>query len=343
MKALVLNQYNRFDYQDMDTPSIGPTEVLVQVKAVGICGSDVHGMDGSTGRRQPPIVMGHEAAGSIHETGSEVTQWKQGERVTFDSTVYCGGCWFCRRGDINFCDHRRVLGVSCDDYRCHGAFAEYVAIPQRILYKLPENLSFEQAAMVEPLSIAVHAVERTKISLNDTAVVVGTGMVGLLVVQALRARGCGQIIAVDLEQNKLDLACEFGADLGLKSDACDVAETVRKVTDGRGADVAFEVVGITPAVAMGIDCLRKGGSFTLVGNLSPRVELGLQSVVTRGITLNGSCASRGEYPACLDMMARGDVKVEPLMSATAPLAEGNAWFQRLYKKEPGLMKVILVP
>ena len=104
---------------------------------------------------------------------------------------------FCRRGDINFCDNRQVLGVSCDDYRCHGAFAEYVAIPQRILYKLPEKLSFEEAAMVEPLSIAVHAVERTRISLNDTAVVVGTGMVGLLVVQALRARGCGQIIAVD--------------------------------------------------------------------------------------------------------------------------------------------------
>ena len=143
MKALVLNEYNRFDYQDMKTPPIGPTDVLVQVKAVGICGSDVHGMDGSTGRRQPPVVMGHEAAGIIHETGSVVTQWKMGDRVTFDSTVYCGDCWFCGRGDINFCDNRRVLGVSCDDYRCHGAFAEYVAIPQRILYRLPEKLSFE--------------------------------------------------------------------------------------------------------------------------------------------------------------------------------------------------------
>lgn len=343
MKALVLNEYNRFDYQDMETPTIGPTDVLVQVKAVGICGSDVHGMDGSTGRRQPPLVMGHEASGIIHETGSAVTQWKEGERVTFDSTVYCGDCWFCSRGDINFCDNRRVLGVSCDDYRRHGAFAEYVAIPQRILYRLPETLSFEQAAMVEPLSIAVHAVERTRISLNDTAVVAGTGMVGLLVVQALRARGCGTIIAVDLEQHKLDLAQDFGADMGLKADACDVADEVRKVTDGRGADVAFEVVGITPTVKLGVECLRKGGSLTLVGNLSPQVELGLQSVVTRGITLNGSCASRGEYPACLALMARGVVNVEPLISGVVPLAEGNAWIQRLYKKEAGLMKVILVP
>jgi len=343
MKALVLNEYNQFDYQDMETPSIAPTDVLVQVKAVGICGSDVHGMDGSTGRRQPPLVMGHEAAGIISEIGSEVTQWKQGDRVTFDSTIYCGDCWFCRRGDINFCDNRRVLGVSCDDYRQHGAFAEYVAIPQRILYALPETLSFEQAAMVEPLSIAVHAVERTEISLNDTAVVMGTGMIGLLVVQALRAHGCGNIIAVDLDQDKLDLAQKLGADIGLKSDACHVPEEVRKLTNDRGADVAFEVVGITPTVTMAVESLRKGGSLTLVGNLSPQVDLALQSVVTRGITLNGSCASCGEYPACLDMMARGSIDVEALISAVAPLAEGNAWFKRLYNKEPGLMKVILVP
>jgi L-iditol 2-dehydrogenase len=343
MKALVLNEYNRFDYQDMEIPSIGPTDVLVQVKAVGICGSDVHGMDGSTGRRQPPLVMGHEAAGIIGEIGSEVTQWKTGDRVTFDSTIYCGNCWFCRRGNINLCDNRRVLGVSCDDYRQHGAFAEYVAIPQHILYALPEKLSFEQAAMVEALSIAVHAVERTKISLNDTAVVVGTGMIGLLVVQALRTRGCGKIIAVDLDQDKLHLAQKLGADIGLKADACDVAEEVRKLTDGRGADVAFEVVGITPTVALGVESLRKGGALTLVGNLSPQVDLPLQSVVTRGISLNGSCASCGEYPACLDLMARGNIDVNALISAVAPLAEGNAWLQRLYKKEPGLMKVILVP
>jgi L-iditol 2-dehydrogenase len=343
MKALILNKYSRFDYQDMDIPAVGATDVLVQVKAVGICGSDVHGMDGSTGRRQPPLVMGHEAAGIISEVGSDVAQWEKGDRVTFDSTVYCGDCWFCRRGAINFCDNRRVLGVSCDDYRCHGAFAEYVAIPQRILYALPEALSFEQAAMVEALSIAVHAVERTRISLNDTAVVMGTGMIGLLVVQALRTRGCGQIIAVDLDQGKLDLALKLGADIGLKSDACDVAEEVRRLTDGRGADVAIEAVGITPTVTLGVECLRKGGVLTLVGNLSPQVELPLQSVVTRGITLNGSCASCGEYPACLDLMARGSIDVNALISAVAPLAEGNAWFQRLYKKEPGLMKVILAP
>jgi len=343
MKALVLNEYNKFDYQDMALPEIGPDDVLIQVKAVGICGSDVHGMDGSTGRRQPPIVMGHEAAGVIAETGAHVADWKKGDRVTFDSTVYCGHCWFCRRGRINLCNNRRVLGVSCDDYRRHGAFAEYVAVPQHILYALPENLKYEQAAMVEALSIAFHAVERTNISVNDTAVVVGAGMIGLLVVQTLRTAGCGTVIAVDLDQNKLDLARQLGADVGLKSGACNVASDVAKLTGGRGADLAFEVVGITPTVTMAAESVRKGGSLTLIGNLSPKVEMPLQSIVTREITLNGSCASCGEYPACLDMIARGSINVDALISATAPLKDGNDWFQRLCNKEPGLMKVILAP
>ena len=148
MKALVLTEYKKFEVQDVPSPTFGAEEVLIEVKACGICGSDVHGMDGSTGRRRPPIIMGHEAAGVIAQVGAAVSGWKVGDRVTFDSTIYCGRCWFCRRGQINLCDNRRVLGVACDDYRRHGAFAEYVTVPQRILYRLPEALSFDHACMV---------------------------------------------------------------------------------------------------------------------------------------------------------------------------------------------------
>ncbi|MHC4571567.1 MAG: galactitol-1-phosphate 5-dehydrogenase [Planctomycetota bacterium] len=343
MKALVLKEYNNFVYEDMPQPEIAPDDVLIQVKACGICGSDVHGMDGSTGRRLPPIVMGHEAAGIIADLGKNVKNWKKGDRVTFDSTVSCGCCHFCRKGQINLCDNRRVLGVSCENYRCHGAFAEYVAVPQQILYRLPEGLSFEQATLVEPLSVAVHAVGRTPISLNDTAVVVGSGMVGLLVIQALRAAGCGNIIAVDIDQTRLDLACKLGANVGLKSDDCNVTEEVLKLTGNLGADIAFEVVGITPTITTAIAVLRKGGSLALVGNLSPTVDWPLQAIVTREISVYGSCISCGEYPACLEMMARGAINVDALISAIVPLAEGPAWFKRLYEKEPGLLKVILVP
>jgi L-iditol 2-dehydrogenase len=343
MKALVLKEYNHLVYEDVPVPEIGAEDVLVQVKACGICGSDVHGMDGSSGRRIPPIVMGHEASGVISKLGSAVQNRQVGERVTFDSTVSCGRCHFCRRGDINLCDDRKVLGVSCEEFHYNGAFAEYVVVPQHILYSLPEGLSFDHAALVEPVSVAVHSVERTPISLNDTAVVVGTGMVGMFVVQALRAKGCGQIIAVDVDQDRLDLACKLGADVGLKADACDVVAEVRERTNGRGADVAVEVVGMTTTVQTGIAVLRKGGSLTLVGNLAPTVDFPLQAVVTRELSLYGSCISSGEYPACLSMMARGVIQVAPLISATAPLSEGAAWFDRLYKKEPGLMKVVLRP
>lgn len=343
MKALVLTQYNQFEYRDVPQPAAGPGEVLVAVKACGICGSDVHGMDGSSGRRIPPIIMGHEAAGVIVELGPGTHGWKIGDRVTFDSTISCGQCSCCRAGQVNLCNNRRVLGVSCAEFRQDGAYAEYVVVPQNILYRLPESLSFEHAAMVEPVSIAVHAVGRMPVRLNDIAVVVGSGMIGLLVVQALRAAGCGRVFAVDVEPQKLELACRLGAEEGFSPKQCDVVAEIQRRTESRGADLAIEAVGIAETVSTAIAVVRKGGSVGLVGNLTPKVELPLQAVVTRELTLYGSCASSGEYPACLDLIARGTIQVEPLISAVAKMSEGAAWFDRLYRSEPGLMKVILTP
>jgi len=343
MKALVLVRYNHFEIRDVPQPEVGPEEVLVEVKACGICGSDVHGMDGRSGRRLPPIIMGHEAAGVIAGMGPSVAGWEEGDRVTFDSTLSCGTCHFCRRGRINLCENRRVLGVACAEFRRDGAYAQVVAVPQNILYRLPEGLSFDHAAMVEPVSVAVHAVERVPIHLSDTAVVVGTGMIGLLVVQTLRAAGCGRILAVDVNPKRLELACRLGADEGISAEATDVAAEVLQRTNGRGADLAFEAMGIPDTVTTAIASVRKGGSVALVGNMSPEVPLPLQAVVTRELTLYGSCASSGEYPACLKMIARGTIDVEAMISAVAPLDEAPAWFDRLYQGEEGLMKVILKP
>jgi len=348
MKALVLEEYHRFVYRDVPVPAVGPEDVLVEVKACGICGADVHGMDGSTGRRIPPVIMGHEAAGVILQVGTEVSGWHEGDRVTFDSTIYCGRCHYCRQGLINLCDHRRVLGVSCEDYRQDGALAEYVAVPQHILYRLPEGVTYAQAAMVEPVSIAVHAVRRTPVKLNDTALVVGAGTIGLLVIQALRAAGCGRIIAVDLDQRRLALARTLGAEAVFQVDEGsrqlpEIVAQVQALTGGRGADVATEVVGLSATLELATRSLRKGGALTLIGNLEPRTDLLLQSVVTRELTLYGSCASQGEYPACLEMIARGAIDVDALISAVAPLSEGASWFRRLYEGREGLLKVILRP
>lgn len=343
MKALVLQAASQFELTELPTPAPEPGEVLVRVRACGICGSDVHGMDGSTGRRIPPIVMGHEAAGEIAAVGRDVTGWKPGDRVTFDSTISCGACWYCQRGEVNLCDRRQVLGVSCSDYRRHGAFAEYVCVPARILYRLPDGLPFEQAALVEAVSVAVHAVARARPAPGETAVVVGAGMIGLLTIQALRAAGCRQIIAIDVTDDRLAAAQSVGASLGLKAGDAETLPQVRAHSSGRGADLAFEAVGLSSTVTQAVACLRKGGRLTLIGNVTPTIDFPLQSVVTREISVAGSCASSGEYPLCLDLISRGGIDVRALISATAPLADGPTWFARLQAREAGLMKVILLP
>ena len=343
MKALVLEEHSVFAFKDVPDPEIGPDDVLIAVAACGICGSDVHGMDGSTGRRRTPLIMGHEASGTITDIGANVTGWKKDDRVTFDSTVYCGECPYCRAGTINLCDNRQVLGVAPAEYSRQGAYAEFVVVPQRILYKLPDNRSFAHAAFVEPISVAVHAVSLLPITKDTTAVVIGSGMIGLLIVQALHAAGCQNVIAVDIVQEKLDLATTLGAKETLNANDCDVAAEVYRLTDGFGADVALEVVGNSATVQSAIKCLRKGGSLSFVGNLSSTIELPLQHIITHETKLYGSCASSGEYPECLDLMDRGIIDVEPLISAIAPLADGESWFKRLYNNEPGLMKVILAP
>ena len=341
MKALLLTEVNHFEYTEVPAPSAGIGEVLIRVEAVGICGSDVHGMTGATGRRIPPIVMGHEAAGVVVKTGSRVLGFVVGDRVTFDSTVYCNACEYCRSGQINLCSSRRVLGVSCAEYRQHGAMAELVAVPQHILYRLPDQVSFEEAAMIEPVSIAFHAVRRARIFLGEGVAVFGCGIIGLLIIRAARLAGCGKVYAVDVNPSRLEAAREMGADALIDSSREDPVKLIR--ADGEGVEAGFEAVGITATVKAATESVRKGGRLVLVGNISPEVTLGLQSVVTREIDLLGSCASSGEYTAILEALAAGRLKLDRLISARAPLSEGAEWFRRLAASEGSLLKVILKP
>ncbi|RFC43834.1 MAG: L-iditol 2-dehydrogenase [Verrucomicrobia bacterium] len=342
MKALTLTAPSQFTFGDVPEPELAPNEVLVAVRACGICGSDIHGMDGSSGRRIPPIIMGHEAAGVIARIGQDVHGWEPGARVAFDSMIFCGQCESCRSGHTNLCPDRRVIGVSCPDYRRHGAFAEYVAIPQHLLVPLPEGLSFEEAAFGEPVGVALHAVNLVKPNQGDTAVVVGAGLIGLLVIQALKRAGCSRVLAVDLDENRLELARELGAELGLKASAPDVLSQVRDWAGDDGADIAMEVVGITPTIQLAVRSVRKGGKVGAVGNLKPSVEFPLQEVVTREITVYGSCASSGEYTEALQAVADGSIRVTPLISAKAPISNGQVWFDKLHRGGD-LLKVILHP
>ena len=343
MRSLLLSEYNHLELTDLPLPSAGCGEVLVRVEACGICGSDVHGYDGSTGRRIPPIVMGHEASGTVEATGEGVKNFKKGDRVTFDSTVYCGECQYCKRGQINLCDNRQVIGVSCGDYRRHGAFAEYVVVPELIMYPLPENLSFNEAAMLEAVSVAMHGVKVSQVAGGETVLVIGAGMIGLLIVQAARAAGCARVFCSDVDETRLKLAKQVGADEILHCSGAELLTEIKRLTNGRGVDVALEAVGLNQTVASAIDCARKGGTVTLIGNVSPEVTLPLQKVVVKQLKLQGSCASSGEYPEAIELIAAGKIKVKPLITAVASLEEGPRWFDRLHSREPNLMKIVLSP
>lgn len=343
MKALLLTEYKHLEVTEVDEPEMTPDDVLVQVEACGICGSDIHGYDGSTGRRIPPLVMGHEAAGIVVSVGANVDDLLPGDRVTFDSMVSCGTCEFCRAGRQNLCNNRRVLGVSCGEYRRHGAFAERIAVPRRIVYRLPNEMPFEHAALVEAVSVAVHAVNVTPVKLGDTAIVVGAGMIGLLVIQAVKAAGASRVIAIDVNEKRLGVAKQLGATDTFNSKEVDVAKSVRDLTEGRGADIALEVVGATETIQTAIESVRKGGHVTLVGNVSPTIQLPLQSVVTREISLQGTCGCNGEYPQCIELMRTGAIDVAPLITAQITLEDGPEWFKRLHAGAPDQMKVVVRP
>jgi len=343
MKALLLSEYSNLQMKDLPSPVPGPDELLIEVAACGICGSDVHGYDGSTGRRIPPIVMGHEAAGVVSAVGAEVRGFAPGDRVTFDSTVFCGACDYCLKGEVNLCNRRQVIGVSCGEYRRAGAFAEFLTVPARVAYHLPKTLSFAEAAMLEAVSVALHGVAVTEMKGGETVLVIGAGMIGLLLLQASRAAGASRVFVSDVDTTRLKLADELGASETFVAPGVALVEEVLRRTEGSGVDVVLEAVGREETIATGIDCVRKGGTVTLVGNISPQVGLPLQKVVSRQIRLQGSCASAGEYPEAMRLMAEGRIKVAPLITAVAPLSDGPAWFERLHAREPNLMKVVLDP
>ena len=215
-------------------------------------------------------------------------------------------------------------------------------MPARVVYKLPDSISFAEAAMLEAVAVAIHGVSLANISAECTALVVGAGTIGVLTLQALRAAGCKWVLVSDVDETRLKMAKELGAADVLLADAEVVAQILRR-TGGMGVDVAIEAVGRNETVNAAIASVRKGGTVVLVGNISPEVTLPLQKVVTRQIRLQGSCASAGEYPEAIALMASGAIRVKPLISAIAPLAEGPAWFERLYAREPNLLKVVLTP
>jgi L-iditol 2-dehydrogenase len=343
LKALIYTKPYCFEYSEFPDPVPADDEVLIRVNACGICGSDVQGFTGKTGRRIPPLIMGHEAAGIIEEVGCNVKGFKKGDRVCFDSTVYCSKCEACRKGLYNRCKTRQVLGVSTPEFKRHGAFAEYVAVPYWIASKIPDNMSFVNSALLEPVSIGMHAANRTPILPDDTVVVIGAGTIGLFIMQACRLRGAARIIVADINDFRLDVAKKLGADIIINPLKSNLGEVIFTETQDKGANVTFEAVGYAQTFKDAVSVTKTGGYLVAVGNLEKIAEFDLQELVARELTFTGSYASSGEFRDCIDLVTTGSINVEPLISDVLPMEDGPDAFERLLKAEENLLKIVLEP
>lgn len=342
MKALLLKERGKFVYTDLPTPEPREGEVQIRIKAVAICGSDVHGYDGGSGRREPELIIGHEASGVISALGPGVTGLREGDRVVFNSVRYCGTCWYCTHGLENMCSNGCCYGIRTDAQHLDGAMAEYLCVPARLCYPIPEGVSFESAALIEPLAIAVHAVNGAPIRINGTAAVFGAGVMGLMMLKVLKASGCGRVISVEVDPFKKEMARKNGADAVIDGRE-DVPAQIRALTGGLGADFAIETASLKATIQNAFRSVKKTGTVIQVGNIAPEVEAPLQLLVNNEIHWIGRYGTFDEYEAALALLASGKVGVEDCLSAAAPLQEGQLWFDRLRAAREPLLKVVLLP
>jgi L-iditol 2-dehydrogenase len=338
MKALVYYGPNDLKVADMADPKPAAGEALLRVKSVGICGSDVHGYLGLTGRRLPPMVMGHEFAAEVVELGKGATGVKVGDRVATYPVVFCDDCTQCRQGNRHMCLNKRAFGV----LDCNGAMAEYICAPAKILFKLADPVSYDIGSLMEPLAVAARAVNHAGDLAGKTVMVVGAGTIGLLIAAVVKTRGAAKIIVSDLAESRLEVAKKMGADRTINGAAENLTETIRAETGG-GVDVTLEAVGATPTVQQAMSCLKLGGTAVWVGNSAKMVNMNMQEVVTRELKVVGSFLySYDEFAACADLLNAGKLDLEHLISLRVPMFEkGPEMFAKLAKDPGPLIKVIL--
>lgn len=339
MKALVYEGAWQMPMREVDAPQvISPDDVIVQVAAVGVCGSDVHGFKGTTGRRKPPIIMGHEFSGTVTATGANVKSHKVGDRVVVNPLLTCGTCENCLAGLPHICFNRSGLGVNLN-----GAYADSVRVHQKMTFALPNELTWDQGTLIEPLAVAMHAVNLTPFKLMDTLAIIGTGTIGLLTILAAKLRGAGKIIVTDLSEHRLEVAKKLGADVVVNVAQEDPVAIVHALTNGRGAHAVIEAVGITPTVKQSLALVRNGGNVTWIGNSDPEVTINMQQIVTREVTVRGTYGFNDEFAQCIETISAGKINPMPLVEKIAPLAEGTQIVNDLAKGGIDLVKVILKP
>lgn len=328
MRTAVLVEPTEFKLQDRDRPTTGPDDVLVAIRDVGICGSDVHYYEhGRIGDYvvEDPLVLGHESAGEVVEVGENVVGIEPSDRVALEPGVPCRRCAHCKRGDYHLCEDVVFMATPPHD----GAFAEYVAWPADYAYELPDSVSMTEGALCEPLSVGIHACRRGDVGIGDTVLVTGAGPIGLMIVEAARAAGATNVIVTDVVPEKLAFARERGVDLAVNVSETDLEAAVDESTDGVGADVVVEASGAKPSIQSTLDVVRRGGTVVLVGLASEAtVPIDVLELIDNEIDVCGSFRYKNTYDAAIDLLADGTVDIEGIVDFRSSLDSIDDAFQR---------------
>jgi 2-desacetyl-2-hydroxyethyl bacteriochlorophyllide A dehydrogenase len=329
MKAAIIKGPHKIEVEDRPVPVPGPGEVLVKIGSVGICGSDVHGFLGLSGKRRlPGLIMGHEASGEIAEIGPGIQDWKKGDRVSIDPQQACGTCLQCRRGWANLCDNMAAIGSSMRNFK-NGAMCEYMILIEKQLYKIPDNMSYNEGAMLDPVSNALHVLIRAQMEIGDTIAIIGTGVIGLLMVQIAKLIGAGKIIAIDASEWRLNMAKDFGADVLIDSRNSNTVDAIMAETNGRGADIVVEAVGLPITYQNAINSVKKRGKVLALGFRDPEIPIPIQPLLFREITIIGNGGFVFEIPTFINLVSTGKISVKPMITHEFPLQDVQQAFELL--------------
>ncbi len=339
MKALVFHGTEDIRYENMPKPSIAKGEVLIRVRAAGICGSDIHAYGGKSNRRTPPMIMGHEFAGDIIEKSSESPRFKLGDRVVVQPLIFCGTCDMCRAGLTNLCRSKSLFGV----FSKNGAMAEFIAVPEKQVLSMPSAMPYEIASLMEPLAVAYSAVKKATFigERKNKVLVIGCGTIGLCIIKLVKAMANVELAALDVQEYRLEAARRMGADICINSSADDALVVLAKLNP-QGSDIAFEAVGFDATVRLAMENIGVGGQCIWVGNSDKSVKIDMQDVVVKMKTIKGTYAyTHDDFRSVLDLMNEKQINIAPLVSKIVPLSEAKDAFMQLLAGKNKLIKVIL--
>ena len=338
MKAALLTAPYQIGLQEVENPRLGSYDVLIKVQCVGICGSDLHTYRGTHPFRKPPVILGHEMAGEVVEVAEDVSLFKKGDRVSVEPQTYCHHCPSCYQGNYNLCMNKRILGTT----PWPGAFAEYVVIPEDKVYLLPDGLSFEEGAMVEPLAVGIRAAQMAQPRIGDTVLIMGAGTIGLATLAALKEAGATRTIATDVEDFNLARAKGLGAWTTVNVGRESLAEKVKEWTRGEGVDAAVIAVGVPSLIDESLGLVRKKGRVVLVALFDDKATIDAFKIVSTEAEVVGSWVYTGrEFQAAIDLMSQGRIQTGSFITHRWPIERVGEALDLVDKRSEDLIKIVL--